>query len=276
MRIGGERDRNVECATRGQKFRVRIQLANRLVEPRGRHLHGNAGICNRSHHRPIVERRRARAEDLHEIGMRERIEEPAPRSRRERLEVQPPRFLDPQAVDQTRLSVHAPLPDVVQRPEQVVPGIGREELARLVFAARHVVHLEPELHGQSATARRHDRGNVRLDVVDAALRVVRHRPQRARLPEVVHVLRKPDLVDAGRTGSFDEWVDRRSLVCDPPIPVPKMHVVIDDHSSAAMRPRSPASVILISFGSPSTTLRRPPRASTNEEQSVATATSPLA
>src|SRR5439155_23836679 len=94
MRIGGERDRNVTGTTLGEKLGVRIELTHRFVESRSRHLDGNAGIGDRGHDRPVVERGRTRAEDLHEIGMRQRLEEATPRSRRERLEVDTPSFVD--------------------------------------------------------------------------------------------------------------------------------------------------------------------------------------
>ena len=98
----------------------------------------------------------------------------------------------------------------------------------------------------------------------------------AQLLEVVAVLGEPDLVDAGGVRRFDERIDGPRLERELLAPVAEMHVVVDDHSSAATRSRSPTSVTLISFGSPSTTLTRPPRASTRDEQSLAAATSPRA
>src|SRR6266498_3927528 len=115
-----------------------------------------------------------------------------------------------------------------------------------------------------------------LDVVHATLRHVRHGPQGAQLLEVVAVLGEPDLVHAGGARRFDERIDRPRVEHDLLISVAEMHVVVDDHSSAATRSRSPTSVTLISFGSPSTTLTRPPRASTRDEQSLAAATFPCA
>src|SRR6266571_2832556 len=277
MRVGGECDGNLARATGGEKLRVRIELAHRFAEPGGRYLNRNAGSGDRIRHRPVIERRRTEAEDLDKIGMRERIEQPATSRGRKRLEVQPPRFLDTHGIgQQTLLPIHAQLTDVVHGAEQVVPRIGRQELACVFLAARHVVHLEPELHRQPTPARGHDRLDVRLDVVHATLRHVRHAPQRPQLLEVVAVLREPDLVHAGSARRLDERIDRRRVERELLIPVAEMHVVVDDHSSAATRSRSPTSVILISFGSPSTTVTRPPRASTREEQSLAAATSPFA
>src|SRR6266550_4543357 len=128
----------------------------------------------------------------------------------------------------------------------------------------------------SPAARNHNRLDVRLDLVHATLRHVRHGPQGAQLLEVVAVLGEPDLVHAGGASRFDERIDRQRVEHDLLLAVAEMHVVVDDHSSAATRSRSPTSVTLISFGSPSTTLTRPPRASTRDEQSLAAATFPCA
>src|SRR5204862_321117 len=143
-----------------------------------------------------------------------------------------------------------------------------EQCTRLVFTAGHVVDLEPELDRQAALPRLHDRVDVRLEVIDAALRLVGLRPERAQLREVVAVLRKADLVDSRRPRRVDERLDRPRVVRDLLAPVAQVHVVVDDHNRAATRSRSSASVTLSSRGSPSTLRTRPPAASTAAEQSV--------
>ena len=118
------------------------------------------------------------------------------------------------------------------------------------------------------------RSDVRIDVVHTALHLVRNLPQGTTLSEVVDVFREPDLVHAGGASRRDEEIDRPRVERDVLTPVTEMHVVVDDHRSATTRSRSPASVTLISLGSPATTFTLPPRASTREEQSVAAVTSP--
>src|SRR5207247_387012 len=89
-------------------------------------------------------------------------------------------------------------------------------------------------------------------------------PERARLREVVNVLREADLVDAGGARPLDERVDGPRVVRDLAAPVAKMQVVVGDHVSGASRSRSAASVIFASRGSPGTIFTRPPLASTRD------------
>src|ERR1700722_17697685 len=103
----------------------------------------------------------------------------------------------------------------------------------------------------------------------AALDVVRPRPERLRLLEVVHVLGEADLVHAALPRTLDERFHGAHGVVDPATLVAQMHVVVDDHSSDATRARSSAVVTLRSSGSPGTTFTRPPAASTRPAQSVA-------
>src|SRR6266511_2357152 len=189
--------------------------------------------------------------------MRERVEQPAPSDIDERLEVATPSFLDAERIEQAWLAVDTKALDVVHRAEQVIPRIGIEQLACLVLAARHVVDLQ-----------------VRLEVVDATLGLIRHRPEGSCLPEVVDVLGEPDLVDAGLLRRLYERLDRPRVVRDLLAAVAQVHVVVDDHNRAATHSRSSASVIFRRRRSPSTTFTRPPRASTSEAQSLAPETSP--
>src|SRR5207342_2042243 len=117
-------------------------------------------------------------EDLHEIGMRQRVEQTAASSRSQGLEVQAPGLLDAEHVQHPRLfAVDAEPVDEVHRPEEIVPRIRRKDRARLVLMTWHVVDLEPELHRQAALPRLDDRSHVRIDVVHTALELVRNLPQ---------------------------------------------------------------------------------------------------
>src|SRR5204863_92013 len=98
-----------------------------------------------------------------------------------------------------------------------------------------VVHLEPELHRQTALFRGQDRVDVLLDVIDAALHVIRHRPERTRLPEVVDVLGEADLVDVAGARSLDERLYCRGFMRDFAAAVTEVHVVIDDHTRDTIR-----------------------------------------
>ena len=75
----------------------------------------------------------------------------------------------------------------VDRAEQVVPRVGASSSA-VSPRARLVVDLEPELDRIAAPLRLDDGVDVRIEVVGAALEVVRNRPQRPCLLEVVDVL----------------------------------------------------------------------------------------
>src|SRR6266508_2563705 len=167
--------------------------------------------------------------------MRERVEQTGSGSVDERLEVATPGFLDTDGIDEAGFAVDTEALDVVHRTEQVIPRIGLEELAGLVFAARYIVDLQSELHRQPPLAREDDGLHVRLEVVDAALGLIRHRPERPRLPEVVDVLGEPDLVDARLLRRLDERLDRERVVRDLTAAVAKVHVVVDDHNRAATR-----------------------------------------
>src|SRR4051812_27972379 len=268
MRVRPGRGRDAARTGRGEKVRMRVQLAHRLAHPGRRYLHRDARLRDRIDDLRVVERVDAVAEDLDQVGMRQRIEQAAARRAPKLVEVPPPRLLHADLADETRLAVDAEAVDPVHRAQQEVPRIRRQQCPRFVLASGHVIHFEAELDRQPALTRTDDGVDVRVKVVGTALGLVRHRPERSELGEVVAVLGEADLVDAGVPCSLDEGLDRPRVVRDLLAAVAQMHVVVDDHRSAATRSRSALSVTLSRRGSPSTTRTRPPAASTAAEQSV--------
>src|SRR5262245_49230643 len=166
-------------------MRIRVQLPDRLAQAGGRDLDRDPGCGDRLYYllvQLLLERAvGAGAEDLDDVGMRQRIEEARPRRRGQLVEVPPPGRVDADRVDQPRAPVDREVADEVDGAEEKVPRIRREQGARLLLAAPLVVDLQPELHGQAAPLRLDDRPDVGLQVEDAPLRLVRDMPQRTRL-----------------------------------------------------------------------------------------------
>src|SRR6185437_388260 len=150
--------------------------------------------------------------------------------------------------------------DPVHRAEQVVPRVRLEERVELVLPPAGIVDLEPELDRQAAALRLHDRVDVGVKVVNAALGLVRQLPERTGLPEVVDVLREADLVHRVLGRGFDERLDRVGRVRDSLLRVAQVHVVVDDHRRSS-RSRPAASLGRSAFQTiPSTTTSaQPPR-----------------
>ena len=73
--------------------------------------------------------------------------------------------------------------------------IGSSTSASSSCRSADVVDLEPELDREPLPLRLDNRVDVVVEVVDAALGLVRERPQRPGLTEVVDVLGEADLVD---------------------------------------------------------------------------------
>lgn len=71
-----------------------------------------------------------------------------------------------------------------------------------------MVDLEPELDGQPEPLGLQDDTDVCVEVERATLDVIRQKPDPAGLPEVVHMLREPDLVDTAEVRCLDEPLDR--------------------------------------------------------------------
>ena len=86
VRVRGERRADTALAAAGEEARVRIELADRLAQARGRDLHGDPALGD-GRGGVLVARldglgRGPAPEDLHEVGVREHVGEPAPRERR--------------------------------------------------------------------------------------------------------------------------------------------------------------------------------------------------
>ena len=92
-------------------------------------------------------------------------------------------------------------------PSRKSNGIRVEQLGESRLALADVVDLEAELHRQPRALRLEHGVAVVVEVVDAALRQVRHVPDLGGLPEVVDVLREADLVDAPSERRLDERAD---------------------------------------------------------------------
>src|SRR5205823_6375143 len=133
---------------------------------------------------------------------------------------------------------------------------------------------EAELDRQALALCLDDGTAVLVEVVLAPLELVRPVPQLPRLREVVDVLGESDLVHAPLRGSLDEALDPGDREVELLLRIAKVHVIVDDHNSAATRSRSTAAVTLSNRGSPGTTFTRPPMASTSDEQSLAAEMSP--
>src|SRR2546430_457931 len=132
--------------------------------------------------------------------MRERVEQSAPRRVPQPDEVAPPGFVRAELLDQPWLLVDREAVDEVDRAEQIVPRIGREDVRGLTLAAGEVVDLEPELDREPSLLRIDDRAHIAVEVVDAALEHVLLVSEPAGLHEVVDMLGEADLVDPALGG----------------------------------------------------------------------------
>src|SRR6266513_2186471 len=148
---------------------------------------------------------------LDEVGMRERVEQSAPRRVPQPDEVAPPGFVRAELLDQPWLLVD------------------RE--------AVEVVDLEPELDREPSLLRIDDRAHIAVEVVDAALEHVLLVPEPAGLHKVVDMLGEADLVDPALGGRLDEYLHRFERMVDPLLGIAKVHVVVDDQSNEATNSR---------------------------------------
>ena len=219
--------------------------------------------------------RRTASEDLHEVRVREHVDEPAAGQSAQLIEVATPDVADRPVLPRPRLEVDRLSVDDVHRADQVVPWIRLECLRELLFPPLEPVDLERELHRQAPALRFDHSVDVGLEIVSHAVSLVWMRDEALELAEVVEVLGEADLVDAMRSGRVDISLDRGCSVLDRALFRPcsratEVHVVVDDHrlSSASTSSRSSAVVTLTRRLSPSTILTRPPLASTNPAQSV--------
>src|SRR2546430_11239882 len=175
--------------------------------------------------------------------MRERVEQSAPRRVPQPDEVAPPGFVRAELLDQPWLLVDWEAVDEVDRAEQIVPRIGREDVRDLTLAAGEVVHLEPELDREPSLLRIDDRAHIAVEVVDATLEHVLLVPEPAGLHEGVDMLGEADLVDPALGGRLDEYLHRFERMLDPLLGVAKGHVVVDHPNRKSTRLNSSPSQI---------------------------------
>src|SRR5262249_30905295 len=210
-------------------------------------------------------------EDLDQIRMCQDVDVARGCQSGKRSEVAAPDLLDRLDRPDTRLQVDCQIVEPVHGAEQQVERILRQGGGELVLPWADVVDLEPELDRQPPALGFDQCIDVHVEVVDATLELVRQRPHRPRLLEVVDVLGEPNLVDAASDCGLDEALHPGHGVVDLLIGVAEVHVVVDDHrlNQRSTSARSSGEVTFRSRGSPSTTLTRPPPASTSDAQSVA-------
>src|SRR5436190_5368018 len=279
--VGSERDRDTSFMAGLEERAVRIELADRLVQARGRDLDADARGLDRVGGLDVqvvdLLLRRAHAEEFDQVGMRKAVEEPATGGVSEPDEVAAPSLGSRKLAREPGPAVHLEAVDEVHRAEQVVPGIRAEDLRELRLLARRVVDFQAELDRKPAALCLLDGGDVVVEVVHTAFCKPRNLPQLPNLAEVEDVVAEADLVDADEPGLLDVLLRPVSRVRAwlPVLRVAQVHVVVDDHSSHdSTSARSSGSVTFRSRRSPSTTFTRPPRASTSEAQSLAAAKSP--
>src|SRR6266516_5708911 len=100
--------------------------------------------------------------------MCQRVDEPAPSQRRQLAEVPPPRTVRAELSDEARLHVEGKPSQEVDRAEEVVPGIWRQELGKPIAAIGHPIDLEAELHRQPLALSLQDSVAVVVQVVPAS------------------------------------------------------------------------------------------------------------
>jgi hypothetical protein len=220
---------------RGEEALARIDLTDRLAQPRGRDL-GRDTRDGEGGGQRLVELRedrlfRAPAVDLREVGMSDDVDCAAPGEPDDAANVLSPDLLDGQPLPDPRSLVDRDFEDVVDGAEQQVPGVLLEEPGERFLPAGDAVDLEPKLHGQALALGVEDGVDVAIEIVSTTTDVVRHVPDLAGLREVVDVFREGDLVDASFDCPLHEALDRFPRVNQRLGPVldrpPEVHVVID-------------------------------------------------
>src|SRR6266566_5632950 len=261
-----------------EELRVGVELADRLVQAGRGDLDADARCLDRVRRLFVqpLDRLVVRAWPVvsDQVGVRERVEQPAPGGVPQPDEITPPGLIRAELLDEPRLLIDGKTVDEVDRAEQVVPRIGRDDVAEVGLRAREIIDLEAKLDWQAALLRLHHGPHVLVEIVDAALEHVLLFPKGSGLLEVVDVLGETDLIDATLSGGLDELLRCFHRVIDPLVGIAKVHVVVDDHRNEATSSRSAWLVTFKSRRSPGTVVTRPPRASTRAEQSVASARSP--
>jgi len=204
--IGGEHDRVARVDDHLQERLARIELPDRLAEPGGGELDGDAGLGDRAHGDVVVVAQVALrpgalgAPVLHEVRMGEHVEEPTRRGLREPREVRPPDLVGgvragPHVV---LVVVQAALAEEVDRAEHVVPRMRLQERGHAVLAPGDEIGLDAEAQIGLLL----DPAGVGGEVVAGGVAPQLVIPDPERVGEAVHVLRDAELRDALRLGGL--------------------------------------------------------------------------
>jgi hypothetical protein len=209
--VARERHRPPRLQAQLEERSRRIDLADRLAQPRRRDLDRHVGLGDPVHG-PLVEapeiafgQRHALAPDLDQVGMREHVEHAGARSLAQGLEVARPDTVGVvRAPDVIGVPVgHAAQVDClvaqeVHRTHDVVPVAPVEQVRHAVLPARHEVGLDPEPEvGLLA-----DEAAVLVEVVVRPAAPERVLPDLQRGGEAVHVLGDAQLGDPAFGGGL--------------------------------------------------------------------------
>src|SRR5437764_1045352 len=219
MCVRSKRDRHPPSVTRLEQRRIRVELADRLVQAGRGDFDAGARRFDRVGGLLVEPPGRLRVGPRpmvpDEVRMRERVEQPAPRRVSQPDEVAAPGFVRAELLDEPGLLVDRKTVDVVDRAEQIIPRIRREQVRSLALPPGNVVDLEAELDGQPALLCPGDRTYVAVEVPRAPIEHVLLIPEVTRLLEVVDVLGEADLVDAAYNCRLDESLHRLDRMVDP-------------------------------------------------------------
>src|SRR6185312_2512851 len=263
----------------------RVALADGLAQARRGHLDRDPALRDPVE-RQLVEApqvavgpRPVGAPHLHQVRMREQVEQAAARRLAEHLEVALPDLL---GIDRARRPdvpvgmVDRLLADEVDGADHVVPRAPVEQVRHAVLAAGHEVGLDADLQPLLC-----DELAVRVEIVDRVLAPERVLPDVERLPEAVDVLGRPQLPDPrllGRLAIARDVSGGEVLGGGRAVAVgTEVHVIVGEHQgerSASSSSASRRSVGVVTFrlsAGDSTTWTRPPARSTSLASSVAAA-----
>ena len=205
VRVARERERQAGFQAHLQERPRRVDLADGLAQPRGRHLHGHPGFGEGFDGGLVVEAQVAIghalgvrvAPDLHEIGVGDDVEEAAAGALGDGLEVARPDPVGAQVralrvPDAVVVHVDRAVADEVDGADDVVEVARLEQRRGAVLGARDEVGLDAE---PQVGLLAHERA-VLVDVIDGVAFPERVAPQLQRLAEAVDVFGDPQLGDA--------------------------------------------------------------------------------
>src|SRR2546425_9428067 len=116
-----------------EELRVGVELAHRLVQTGRGDLNADAGRLDRVSRLLVqpLDRLVVRTWPVvsDQVRMRERVEQPAPGGVPQPDEIAPPRLIRAEFLDEARLLIDGKAVDEVDRAEQVVPRIRRDDVA---------------------------------------------------------------------------------------------------------------------------------------------------